>query len=152
MGDIFVTGYEPWQLEDLCAKSEKKKDLKDLGYYHHISFADHAHAAIDSQTGEVLAIAGVHMCWPGRYEAFALLGSKTQGQFFRIHRLVSKFIKFLDAKRLECVVDSDFVEGQRWVKTLGFELQSLRMDSYLPNGNAAYMYAKFGSGRTRGGG
>jgi len=52
-----------------------------------------------------------------------------------------KFLKRLDARRLETYVDVGFAPGHRWVKMLGFEVEGY-MKSFRPNGDDMVLYAR----------
>lgn len=62
--------------------------------------------------------------------------------FRKLHRLVSLFIADLPYRRLEMHVDTNFRNGHRWAKALGFTCEAYRMRGFLLNGGDASLYAR----------
>lgn len=97
-------------------------------------------AAIDGD--EVLGCAGVMEYWEGRAVAWAILSGNCGHRFAAIHRAVSTFLKLKDYRRLEATADCGFGPGHRWLKMLGFQLETAVMRGYLPTGGDASMYVR----------
>ena len=91
---------------------------------------------------EVLGCAGVLKLWEGRYAAWAFLSGNCGRRFVAIHRAVKTFFAMNDFRRVEAEVATDFTEGHRWIRMLGFELENPRMRKYFPDGSDASLYVR----------
>lgn len=107
-------------------------------------------AASPSYTGrvgdQIIACAGVLQYWPGRGEAWAFLAKDSGKHFVAIHRAVRSFFSSFDMARIEAAVDKQFIQGQRWVELLGFDMEVACARKYFPNGRDAVLYAKVNHG------
>jgi len=100
-----------------------------------------AYTAIEGD--EVLCCAGVHRLWPGRGVAWACLSKKAGKHMAAITRAVKRGLDLFEYDRIEAVVSSEFPQGHRWIRMLGFELETPKgMDKYFPNGDSAMLYAR----------
>jgi hypothetical protein len=74
---------------------------------------------------------------------WSFVGSDVTPYDFRtLHHLVSLFIADLPYRRLEMHVDTNFRNGHRWAKALGFTCEAYRMRGFLLNGGDASLYAR----------
>lgn len=92
--------------------------------------------------GKPVFCAGVSEYWPGRGEAWAYMPAHTGKVMLQITRIVKRFFEVCDVQRLEAPVYLDFEAGIRWVKMLGFELETPLMRKYAPGGHDCAMYVK----------
>lgn len=99
-----------------------------------------AFTALDGD--EVLACAGVLELWEGRGAVWAFLSENIGHRMVAVHRAVRRYFDVLDFRRLEAEVAIDFEQGHRWMRLLGFELESPRMRSYFPDGSDAALYVR----------
>lgn len=95
-----------------------------------------------NEKGEALMIAGVRLIWFNRAVAWAVFGQTVKADFVKIHNLVRKFLDASPIKRIEAVVEYDFFEGHRWVRTLGFKKEADYMENYHADGRHASLYAR----------
>lgn len=91
---------------------------------------------------EVVMCAGAIKVWQGRYLVWSYISSLAGCNFIAIHRAVKKYLKSLDAERIEATVDCDFDAGHRWVALLGFEKEAERMRKYRSDGGDCSLYAR----------
>ncbi len=89
-----------------------------------------------------LVIGGIKPFWKGRAEAWLLFSKYKTKKFMSLISLINKVIDDSPIKRIEMIIDSDFCEGARWAKILGFKLEAPLLKSYLPTGHDASLYAK----------
>lgn len=106
-------------------------------------------AACDSYTalleGAVVAVAGLVTIWPGRAHLSALIsdGFKDSGAFVVLHREVLRRLAASPIARVEATVDGGFEAGHRWMRMLGFRLETPKgMAGYMPDGRTSYLYAR----------
>lgn len=134
----------PYQAEHMRALRLQSAQLSSMGW----APADHAEmleqftafTALDGD--EVLVCAGVIELWPGRGAAWAFMAENLGARMVAIHRAVRRYFATLDFRRLEAEVATDFPQGHRWVRLLGFELETPRLRAYFPDGSDASMYVK----------
>jgi len=115
--------------------------------------AEYAHAdALDSPTGlawtafadgEPLACAGLVEVWEGRAYAWAILSVDAGRYMLALTRGIRSRLAAAPFRRIEMAVDAGFAAGARWAQLLGFRCETPEpMTAYLPNGRAAYLYAR----------
>lgn len=90
---------------------------------------------------EVLACSGVLRMWENRDQAWALMAANSGRHFVGIYRGIKRFLDLHDARRVEATVDSNFDEGHRLMRLLGFEREG-RMRAYLMDGRDCDLYAR----------
>ena len=89
----------------------------------------------------VVACLGIIPQWEGRAIAWGLIGSEAGKEFYAIHKAVKRFLDLQDYRRIETAVSSDFEQGHRWAKLLGFENEGT-MRAYTPDGRDCDLYAR----------
>lgn len=100
--------------------------------------------ALDGE--RVLVCAGVLEMWEGRAAVWAMLGKNLGNKFIGVHRATKDFLDTCRYRRIEATVDVGHEEGERWIKMLGFQLETPNMKLYLPNGGDAAMYVRLNRG------
>lgn len=90
----------------------------------------------------VLLCGGVTMFWENRGEAWAVLSKNIKHDFIKVHSLVKQYLASIPVRRLEAVVNCDFSEGHRWVRSLGFRLDAKVMQHYGRGGKNCALYAR----------
>jgi hypothetical protein len=92
---------------------------------------------------EVVAVATLMTIWPGRAHLSALLSLKAGSVFLGLHREVAKRLKASTVRRIEATVDGEWAEAHRWLRMLGFHLETPQgMTGYRPDGGTSYLYAR----------
>jgi predicted dehydrogenase len=92
------------------------------------------------EDGIIYFIGGVHPVHPYRYIMWAFLSKFAGNKLLRITKEVMRNIMTYSNVRLETVVSTDFDNGHKWVKMLGFEYEGT-MKSYTQDGKDMAMYA-----------
>lgn len=98
--------------------------------------------SVISPVGGVLVSAGIVPFWENRGELWAIFNPRCKDQFLLVHRALKRILDTCPIKRLEAVVDLDFAPGHRWVKILGFEMETPRMRAYNVKGGDASLYVR----------
>ena len=103
--------------------------------------ASDSYTALDARG--VLSIGALFTVWPGRVELCALLSELVgPSEMLSLHRSVRRFLANARG-RIEATVDGEFEDGHRWMRMLGFTLETPSgMRGYLPNGGTSYLYAR----------
>lgn len=73
--------------------------------------------------GAPVCCAGFHEFWPGRSEAWAVLGDPGKAML-RVTRAVRAALEAHPAERIEAYVKAGFGPGERWAALLGFEREA----------------------------
>lgn len=92
--------------------------------------------------GLPIACGGIIQHWPGRYEAWAMLEASRPKDFLTIHNATRRFLQTQIHTRIEAVVECGFQAGHRWLRLLGFDLESPYMRRYGPDGRDYSMYVR----------
>jgi hypothetical protein len=93
--------------------------------------------------GEIIGCCGLIEQWPGRAIGWALLGQCGPRAFAMVHREAKRFLDEQDYRRIETTVEHDFCNGHRWVRALGFELETPDgMRAWSPDGRTFDLYAR----------
>lgn len=93
--------------------------------------------------GEPVACAGLVEVWEGRAYAWAILSDNAGPYMLPLTREIRSKLDAAPFRRIEMAVDADFDAGARWAEMLGFRCETpAPMAAYLPNGRAAYLYAR----------
>lgn len=90
----------------------------------------------------VIACGGVIEQWPGRGISWAFLNTKMGTKMVRCHRLVKRYFDICPLRRVEATVEVGFEAGHRWVRLLGFELETPIMKAFGPKGEDHSMYVR----------
>ena len=90
-----------------------------------------------------MACAGLVEVWEGRAYAWAILSDNAGPYMLPLTREIRSKLAAAPFRRIEMAVDADFDAGARWAEMLGFRCETpAPMAAYLPNGRAAYLYAR----------
>lgn len=90
----------------------------------------------------IIACGGLLKMWDGRAQVWSLLGSQTGNSMIPLTRLVRGYLSSLSYRRIEATCDSGFECGHRWLKLLGFTLETPVMKAYRPDGGDEAMYVR----------
>lgn len=92
-----------------------------------------------------VAIGGLVTVWPGRAHLSALISDQFghKAAFALLHREVLRRLNASPIARIEATVDDRFEAGHRWMRLLGFQLETPDgMRGYMPDGRTSYLYAR----------
>lgn len=92
---------------------------------------------------KLIACAGCVEIWDNRATAWALVSKDAGPHFFGVHRFVAGFLAAAKWRRVEAYVDAGFEPGMRWMRMLGFKLETpVPMRAFRPDGNDCFMFAR----------
>lgn len=92
--------------------------------------------------GRVVAVGGIADLCPGRAMMWSYMGLTAGKHMVSITKVARRLIDTVTVARLEADVDVDFAPGHRWLKMLGFELETPRMRKYRPDGGDMAKYVR----------
>ncbi|MCG8047121.1 MAG: hypothetical protein N0E48_16065 [Candidatus Thiodiazotropha endolucinida] len=106
---------------------------------------NYAFTICEFDTNETVVIVCLEYIWPGRWFAWMIADQSVKRYYKPVYRLFKELLPlFCDSynvRRLEAITNCKFKEGQRWLKHLGFEIESY-LKYYHPNGDDCYMYTR----------
>jgi len=91
--------------------------------------------------GAILAAAGFVPQWDNRALVWALISKEVGPHMVGLTRAVKRALSLHHYRRVETHVASDFAEGHRWARLLGFEREG-RMRAFTPQGDDCDLYAR----------
>lgn len=94
---------------------------------------------------EALLIGGVTPISGNRAFLYSFISKNMMSHFNGVTRLVREYLSNLPYGRIEAGVDVDFKQGHRWIKILGFELETPSAKNYNGDGRDASVYVKHGN-------
>lgn len=92
--------------------------------------------------GRVLICAGIMELWPGRALLWSYLDMQAGKHMVAIHRAGLRLLSTYEGARIEADIDAGFKPGHRWIRMLGFELETECMRKYRPDGGACAKYVR----------
>lgn len=93
--------------------------------------------------GEAVACAVLAPLGDGRGALWALVGAKAGPHMLRAKRIAEKMMRESGLRRIEAVVATEFAEGHRWMRMLGFELETPNgMRAFGSNGETFSLYSR----------
>lgn len=142
---IEIVRFIPDHLEMIKLQNHQMSIAEEMlkpGYGHMLASSGPAFTAIDGD--EVIGCSGVAIAWQNRGIAWALLSRDAGKHFGFIHRSVKGFLDSSNIRRIEAFVETDFTNGIRWMKMLGFvnETPETPMRCYTPSGKDCYLFAR----------
>ncbi len=97
---------------------------------------------IRKSDGKPLACAGVHVYWQGRGEAWTIFARELKSELVLVHRAIKRYLEVCPVKRIEAAVDFEHSVSHRWIKSLGFTLESPRLRAFRADGGDVSMYVR----------
>ena len=91
---------------------------------------------------EPLLCGGTVPMWPGRHTAWCFMNKLAARHMTFVTRYARKTLERVKG-RIEFTVRADFPQGHRWARMLGFEIETLVLKGYGPEGEDHVGYVKF---------
>lgn len=137
-----IVPFEPDHLKRLLLQPSQaimQPTLSKPEYAQSLHKAGPAYSLVDDDG--VYACMGLIHQWDNRAVAWGLISAESGPHFILIHKAVHRTMRLHNYRRIETAVASDFEQGHRWAKMLGFEREG-RMRSYTPDGRDCDLYAR----------
>lgn len=139
---MIIRPFEPDDIENLIlqpAQDYLRPMVSGKGYGEALAQGE-AWTGIDD--GRIVACGGVCPLHGYMGNAWAMIAADLKNGFLIVHRVAERVLSSYPAQRIEAHIDCDFENGHRWAKVLGFELESLRMRKFTPDGRDVALYAR----------
>lgn len=90
----------------------------------------------------VYAVLGITEYWPGRGEVWAILKKDLGQDFLMVNACAKHIMDSYSFSRYEAVVNLDFKNGIRWMKSLGFDVEAPLMKKYGRDGKDCVLMSR----------
>ena len=114
---------------------EQQRDIQDIFSQEYGEYLCRGEAYSVFVDGVVVSMHGVLNLEGNRFFSWSLMSNKTMNYMHFITRHVNSFLNKFKSGRVETIVLTDFKQGHRWVKLLGFKNET-------PNGMEKYFNDK----------
>lgn len=145
---VNVVPFEPSHLDDFKFQKMQAYLSSQITPELAVNIAREGEAFTAESEDKILACAGIFPMWQGRYIAWAYISRYAIRHMVGVHRAVLSFLDNCSASRVEATVDEGFEAGHKWMKMLGFSLETpFPMRNYRPGGGNSFLYARVKSCR-----
>lgn len=137
-----IVPFKPEHLETLLLQPSQKMlqpHILNKGYGEGLAAAGPAYSGVVDDA--VIACMGLIPQWPGRAIAWGLIAAEAGSHFITITKAVFRTMELHPFRRIETAVASNFEQGHRWARMLGFEREG-KMRAYTPTGDDCDLYAR----------
>lgn len=135
----------PFKLEHVLSVSDEDAiEGKDWGFELEVlrELERHNSWTLLDTNGDVVACAGTIEHWRNRHECWVFMTKRAARCMRRLTRLVEAFLDPLEG-RIEATVRADFEAGHRWLKMLGFHVETPCLVYFGPDGADHTGYVRF---------
>lgn len=139
---MIVVPFEAWHLNVLLLQKSQamlQPMMSDEKYGKSLQDGGSAFSAVVD--GEIIAALGIIPQWEHRAIAWGLIGENASKHFIPISKAILRFLEITPYRRIETSVASDFDQGHRWARMLGFENEGT-MKAFTPDGRDCDLYAR----------
>ena len=138
-----VLDLEQWHIDALLHNQGQDWLLDYIDETNYASYLNEIGPAFSLVTRNniVLGAAGVWLQENHRGLAWALISDTIGVDFIHFHKAVKTFLDNTNIPRIEMAVNTQFKEGERWAKMLGFKHEGL-MHKYYSHGDDAFLFAR----------
>lgn len=117
--------------------------MKDMVTLEQAQALGRSYKVVTGMDGDrVLGVAGIELYWEGRGMLWSFLADNVARQFVAMHRIAKKFVQDSGVRRLEAHVEVGFGQGHRWMKALGFYVETPCARAYQAGGRDCTIYAR----------
>ena len=112
--DLFALALQPRQKQVFVATTEYAESLVQAGP----AFSVHA-------DDELIGCVGLMNQWDGYARAYAFLGENAGKHLLSFTRQVKPWLAARPERRIDAAVETDFVQGLKWARCLGFQFEGV---------------------------
>lgn len=98
-----------------------------------------------NENEEVIAIVGLTLLWPRVADIWAVISDDVKKSPISFHKRIKHALSFysekLDIKRYQVFVQSEYSDGCKWMKVLGFKVEGL-LEKFGPEGKDYYIMGR----------
>lgn len=139
---IYVVPFEGEHLNAMVVQ-EAQRWLQENVSVAELKGLEGPYAATLMEDGKPLICAGVVPYWSTRALLWSFLSDwVTPANFRAVHREAKAFLAGLPFKRLEASVDVGFENGHRWMRALGFQVETPLQRAFQPDGKDSVGYVR----------
>lgn len=136
---IKIEPFQSWHIAEIDAQ-ESQSGLVDDESAKAVSMHQAWTATLD---GKVIACCGIVPIWKGRSMMWSQISKTISPKGMILLTRAVKRVFDLNSDRLEAFIADGHEAGHRWIKMLGFTLDTpMPMEKVLPNGEDAYLYSR----------
>lgn len=139
---IRIARLQPEHLQGFRLQAAQQRlagNLADPDYVRALAASGNAYTAIAD--GRVIACAGCLQMWEERAFLWSLISEEAGPHMRALVRAAEGYLRVAPWRRIEAAVASDFRQGQRLIRLLGFEFEG-RMRAFSPDGADHDLYAR----------
>lgn len=133
---LTVVEFKPEHLENISLKEIHSGEIPK-------AVTTYALTILDKETP--LAIFGGFFFVPGIIHFWGLVSDDVRKKPIAFHKMVRHLLEFYEnrdkPRRMQIDVKADYLEGKKWAKSLGFELEGT-MKNYGVNGEDFHLYGR----------
>jgi hypothetical protein len=137
-----IVVFEPEHLKKLLLQPSQamlQPTLSDPQYAESLKLGGPAYSGLVGD--EVLACMGLVQQWENRAIAWGLISKEAGPHFITITKAVFRTMELHRFRRIETSVRTNFEEGHRWARMLGFKREGT-MTAFTPDGTDCDLYAR----------
>ena len=134
-----------FKLEHLAPLLEQQmnaslKNWAETEYAEHMEKTD---AVTFFHNGVPMVCGGISEYWKGRGHLWCIFNEESKEHFIPTFRAIKAWLTDMQKKyfRIELSVSTEFFQGHRRAKMLGFEMEILAAKKYLPSGETCSIYS-----------
>lgn len=138
--DFYIVPFKCSHLENMDVQQHQGDLYK---YEEYLSAIEHCGEGYTAFKGAVpIGAAGMFTMWENRAVAWAVLSRQATGTaFMQTHHAVKRYLDIQAYRRMEMYVRSDFKNGIRWARALGFRREGT-MQAFCPDGRDFELFAR----------
>ena len=135
-----VIPFKSWHVKEMIEEpmNASLKSMFESGYADLLE--NQTKAFTGMADGRVMICAGVYDLWRGRGYLWCVLSEHIKAHSISVYRGARRWLKEQPYRRIEMDVPIDMEIAHKRAEFLGFRLETLRAEKYLPDGSDASIY------------
>lgn len=125
----------------LVDEQDYQKNISDSFAEDHLEDLENEYSFSIKDGDVIVACGGIAKVTEGRGVAWAYMANDLRNEMVSITRIVKKKIAESSFHRIEAYVDCDFINGHRWAKAIGFNIELERMVAFTEDRRDCSLYS-----------